>query len=139
MQSLRLALVPGLIAGIISIFTSWLFMGVIFHRYQAETPETWRDENKGSYALSSLLHLGAGIALATLFLLIAHPANSPFALGPEHGLAFGVVIWLALAVPMALDAAIYVRLHPLVLVGQLLDWLATSVLACGITAWWWHT
>ncbi len=40
MSTLRIAFIPGLIAGVISVFTSWLWMGVIFHRYQRETPET---------------------------------------------------------------------------------------------------
>jgi hypothetical protein len=29
MNTLRIAIIPGLIAGIISVFTSWLWMGVI--------------------------------------------------------------------------------------------------------------
>lgn len=44
MSTFRVAFIPGLIAGVISVFTSWLWMGVIFHRYQRETPETWRPE-----------------------------------------------------------------------------------------------
>ena len=42
MNTLRAAIVPGLIAGVVSLFTSWFWMGLVFHRYQRATPETWR-------------------------------------------------------------------------------------------------
>jgi hypothetical protein len=54
MSTLRIAFIPGLIAGVVSVFTSWLWMGVIFHRYQRETPETWRPEGSRSYIAASL-------------------------------------------------------------------------------------
>ena len=139
MQSLRIAFVPGLIAGVLSIFTSWLWMGLVFHRFQAETPETWRPEDKRSYAFSILIHLLASIAIATLLVLVAHPADSPFSRGLEHGLAFGFVAWGAIAAPILVGAAVYIRLHPLVVLGQLLDWLSTLLLASGIAAWWCNT
>ena len=44
MNTLRAAIVPGLIAGVVSLFTSWFWMGLVFHRYQRATPETWGPE-----------------------------------------------------------------------------------------------
>ena len=41
---------------------------------------------------------------------------------------FAIGIWGALALPNLLESAIFVRLHRLVVIGQLLDWLTTSVL-----------
>jgi hypothetical protein len=38
------AVVAGAVAGMVSIFTSWLITGVLFHRYQRLTPATWRPE-----------------------------------------------------------------------------------------------
>ena len=61
MSTFRIAIIPGLIAGIISVFTSWLWMGMIFHRFQKQTPETWRAEGLRSYLGASLLHVWAGI------------------------------------------------------------------------------
>jgi len=136
MQSFQLALVPGAIAGVISILTSWLWMGIIFHRYQQHTPDTWRSENKSSFAFSALIHFLACIVIATLFLLVGRIFGGVFGGGLDRAGAFAVLIWLGMAAPLALDAAIYIRLHPLVLVGQLLDWLTTSILACVLAAWW---
>ena len=139
MGSLKLALVPGAIAGIISIFTSWLWMGVMFHRFQQRTPNTWRPEGKASYALSSIIHFLACIAIATLFLIVGRNFDSIFSGGPDRAILFAVMLWSVIAAPLALDAAVYINLHPLVVLGQLLDWLTTSVLACGIAAWWCDT
>ncbi|HEY2627433.1 MAG TPA: hypothetical protein VGI41_11855 [Candidatus Udaeobacter sp.] len=49
---------------------------------------------------------------------------------------FAICIWGALALPILLESAIFVRLRRLVVIGRLLDWLTTSVLACAII-WWW--
>jgi hypothetical protein len=136
MNTLRLAIIPGLIAGIISVFTSWLWMGVIFHRFQKETPETWRAEDLRSYLGASLLHIFAAVGIACLDVLIVRFQMGLFASGVQGSLSFAVCIWGALALPILLQSAIFIRLHRLVVLGQLLDWLTTSVLACLITSWW---
>ncbi len=135
MKTLQMALVPGAIAGLVSIFTSWLWMGVVFHRFQMRTPNTWRPENNRSYALSSAIHFAACIAIATLFLLVAR-TGGVFAGGLQGALRFAAVIWMAVAAPLAIEAAVFVNLHPWVVVGQVVDWLTTCALACAIAAWW---
>jgi len=81
MSTLRIAFIPGLIAGVISVFTSWLWMDVIFHRYQRETPETWRPEGSRSYIAASLLHILAAIGIACLFTLVVRFQMGLFAIG----------------------------------------------------------
>ncbi len=136
MKSFQLALLPGAIAGIITIFTSWLWMGVIFHRYQKRTPNTWRPEGKSSYAFSAAIHFIFCLVIATLFILVGSIYGGVFGGGVPRACVFAVLIWLAMAVPLAIDAAVYINLHPLVVVGQLLDWLTTSIVACALAAWW---
>ena len=136
MSTLHSAIVPGLIAGVMSIFTSWLWMGVVFHRLQKETPGTWRPESARSYVLSSALQFIAAIGIACLFTLVVRFNVGIFALGFHGALLFAIAIWLALALPILLELAIYINLHPLVVVGQFTTWLSTSVLACLVTAWW---
>lgn len=135
MKTLQMALAPGAIAGLVSIFTSWLWMGVVFHRFQMRTPNTWRPENNRSYALSSAIHFAACIAIATLFLLVAR-TGGVFADGLQGALRFAAVLWMAVAAPLAIEAAVFVNLHPWVVVGQVVDWLTTCALACAIAAWW---
>ena len=136
MNTLRAALIPGLISGIISVLTSWLWMGVIFHRYQRETPQTWRPEGGGSYFAASALHLLAAIGISCLTVLMIRFHAGIFAEGIFANLRFAFCLWIAIALPILLESAVFVRLHPLVVLGQLLDWLTTSVVACAITGWW---
>ena len=136
MNTLRMVLVPGAIAGVVSVFTSWLWMGVIFHRFQARTPNTWRPESNRSYALASAVHFLACIAIATFFLLVVREHGGVFADGIHGALRFAAVIWVAIAAPVAIEAAIFINLHPWVVVGQIVDWLTTSILPCAIAAWW---
>jgi hypothetical protein len=134
MKTLQLALAPGAIAGVLAIFTSWLWMGVVFHRYQNLTPNTWRPENSRSYALSSAITFLSCIAIATVFLLVAR-MGGVFAGGGIGALRFAAVAWMALTAPIIVNAAVFINLHPWFVVGQVVNALTTSVLACTITAW----
>jgi len=136
MQTLRAAFMPGLIAGLISIFASWFWMGFVFHSYQRATPETWRPEGARNYILSSIVRLLSAIAIAVLYVLVARFHVGFFSEGIPGALRFAVVIWIALLAPVIVEAAIYIRLHSMVVLGQVLDWLTTCILACGVTAWW---
>ena len=136
MNTLSAAIVPGLIAGVVSLFTSWFWMGLVFHRYQRATPETWGPEGPRNYALSSLVRVVSAIAISFLYVLVARFHVDFFADGMAGALRFAAVIWIALAAPVAIEAAIYVRMHSMVVVGQVLDWLTTVVLACAITFVW---
>lgn len=111
-------------------------MGVIFHPYQRETPETSRPEGSRSYVTASLLHVLAAIGIVCLFTLVVRFKVGIFAVGFQGSFYFAIYIWGALALPILLESAIFVRLHRLVVNGRLLDWLTNSVLACAII-WWW--
>lgn len=136
MNTLRTALIPGIIAGVISIFTSWLWMGVIFHRYQRETPNTWRPEGPRCYMAASLLRILAVFGIACLFTLIARFNVGIFASGVCGSVYFAICIWGAISLPLILESALFINLHPLVVLGELLDWLTTSLVASVITGWW---
>lgn len=52
---------------------------------------------------------------------------------------FAVIGWMAFAVPVLLNQVLYINLHPLFVVGLLVNWLTTSLLASVITGWWLET
>jgi hypothetical protein len=133
---LRAAVFPGVIAGVVSIFASWLWMAVIFHRYQRETPNTWRQEGTRSYVAASLLHVFAAIGVASLVTLVVRFHVASFGEGIVGNLRFALCVWAAIGFPIILESAVFVRLHPFVVLGQLLDWLTLSILTCLITGWW---
>ena len=138
MKTLQLALAPGALAGIIAVFTSWFWMGFVFHGYQRLTPNTWRPENNRSYLLSSVVTILACIAIATVFLLVAR-MGGVFAGGLPGAFRFAAVAWMALAAPVVVNAAIFINLHPWFVVGQVINVLTNSVLACTVTACWRQT
>jgi hypothetical protein len=59
-----------------------------------------------------------------------------FSDGIAGAFRFAAAIWIALAAPVAVESAIYIRMHSMVVLGQVIDWLTTSILACVITGWW---
>ncbi len=54
--------------GFANTFIDWFFIGFLFHKFQALTPQTWRPENYSSYTYSTLLSFLFG-GLFTLFYL----------------------------------------------------------------------
>jgi hypothetical protein len=135
MKTLEMAFGPGAIAGILAIFTSWFWLGFVFHRFQRLTPNTWRPENNRSYLLSSTITFLSCIAIATVFLLVAR-MGGVFAGGCVGALRFAAVSWIALSAPLIVNGAVFINLHPWFVVGQVVNALTTSVLACTVTAWW---
>jgi hypothetical protein len=107
-------------------------MGVIFHRYQSETPETWRPEGSRSYIAASPCLFWRRLALPACSRLVVRFKVGIFAVGFQGSFYFAICIWGALALAILLESVIFVRLHRLVVIG----WLTTSVLACAII-WWW--
>lgn len=100
------------------------------------TPNTWRRETGASYALSSALHVLAAIGIAALFTIVTRAPTPHFPMGLHGALLFGFVCWGVFALPIILEGAVFINLHPLVVVGRLLDWLSTSLLATIATALW---
>src|SRR5438046_6926438 len=90
MSTLRIAFIPGVIAGVISVLTSWFWIGVILHRYQRETAEIWRPEGSRSYIAASLLHILAAIGIACLFTLVVRLKVGIFAGGFQGRFYFDI-------------------------------------------------
>jgi len=128
MSLLRL-LLPGAVGGFVSIFTGWLIIGNLFHRYQRLTPDTWRPEGPTLYAMSSVVQVLAGAAVGLLFFVTGGAPSLAQAGWLTRGLVFGSTVWLAVACPIHLVTAIYVKLHKGHVVGALLN----SLVGLGIT------
>src|SRR5438270_13489238 len=120
MNTLRAAIVPGLIAGVVSLFTSWFWMGLVFHRYQRATPETWGPEGPRNYALSSLVRVVSAIAISFLYVMVARFQVGFFADGIVRAVRFAAVICIALPPPVPIAAAIYEPIHAIAGAGVVL-------------------
>lgn len=136
MNSLRIAFLPGVIAGVISILTSWFWIAFVFHKYQRQTPQTWRPESARNHVVSSLIQLATCIAIATMYVMVARGNGGILGDALYGAVLFAVIGWGAFAAPILVSTALYVNLHPLVTLGLLLNWLTTALLASLITGWW---
>jgi hypothetical protein len=123
----------------VSIFTSWLITGVLFHRYQRLTPATWRPEGPRQYALASGLNMLAAVMLALFFVATGGVPSITGGDWLANGMLFGALSWAALPAPILLSVALFVNLNRGVLMGLLLDWLIVSLLASVFTALALHT
>jgi len=130
-MSLGRLLLAGAVGGFVTVLTSWLIIGTLFHRYQRLTPETWRPEGPRQYAVSSLVQVLAGAAVGLLFFVTGGAPSLSQSGWVVRGLVFGGVTWLAVACPIHVISAVYVKLHKGHVVGALLD----SLVALTIVGW----
>lgn len=108
----------------------WLFIGFLFHKYQAVTPMVWRKESSRSYAASTALSLFFGVVFATIVLFWTRRYG---AITVTDGMEFGVLCWLAFILPMEVGSAVYVNYSRMFVLGKCLSGLAECV-AAGVLA-----
>ena len=119
----------GTITGLVmSVTTSYLITGRLFHRYQAKTPGTWRAESWRQHLVAMLLYAIAGASLGWLFALWGAPS--------VDGALFKLcaAVWILL-VAFILMQALYVNWHPGFVVGLAVEWavfVAGVLLACAL-------
>ena len=128
-------MLAGAIGGFLSIFTSWLITGALFHKYQRLTPATWRPEGPTQYTLSSVVQMLGGTLVGLLYFATGGPARLLTANWLATGLVFGGLLWLAVAAPIHVIFAVYVKLHPRFVVGALLDSLVGLMIVSAACAW----
>lgn len=107
-------------------FVQWLFIGFLFHKYQAATPMTWRKENSRSYAASTILSL----FFAFMFTLVISLWISKYGtMNSMEGIEFGAICWLTFAIPIEIGTAIYVNYSGMFVAGKCLSSLFEYIIA----------
>jgi len=117
-------LLATLAASIAISLSDWFFTGVLFHDKYRAHPEIWRKrEGEGqAIALSTLL----GVLTSAAFIF----ASFEFGIrGFASTFRFAVLCWLIAPLPLLITNAIYIKLHPLVVVSHALGWLARLTIA----------
>jgi hypothetical protein len=123
-------LAAGAIAGLVVNVTGYLITGMLFHRYQARTPGTWRaSESWAHYMVSMAIRIFACIAIGLVYGAIGTDHFGWSADVPLRGASFGVCLWAAVAAPILLELAVFVKWHRGFVIGLLLDWWVVCVLA----------
>lgn len=122
--------IAGVIAGVLSNVSGYFITGRWFHRFQAQTPNTWRAvESWAHYQYAALIRLGVCIAVAYAFAVLANQAISMHLVPFQRGVLFGGFLWLITALPVILETSLFVNWHKGFVVGLLLDWLVVMLLA----------
>jgi hypothetical protein len=116
-----------LLYGVASNLSDWFFFGILFHNKYSAHPEVWR-------RLQGAGGEGKAIAWSTLISLLTIAgficACSAFSIHGLHPtLEFAVLIWIIAPLPLTITNALFVKLHPLIVVSHSLGWLARLILA----------
>ena len=104
--------------GIASTVIEWLFIGFLFHKYQALTPQTWRTEKYTSYVYSTLLSLLFGIIFTFFYIKI----GSKYVLAGDIWSAckLGLICFAGFTFISELGNAIYINYDKKFLAGKLI-------------------
>ena len=122
------------IAGVAANVSGYLITGRLFHRYQSNTPATWRTvESWTHYAYAAGIRIVACIGIAILYSLVRASLIGGSS-GLLTGLGFGLILWALARLPVVLEAALFVNWHRGFVIGLLLDWLVVCLLASGSAA-----
>ena len=117
-----------LAAGTLSMFTDWLFMGVLFHERYNRYPEVWwpglRKKSADTRAIAISGALAYLTALAVVVLCGCAHAGSV-----RRALLVAVLAWLAGPLVMQITNGFWIKNDPLITVAHSAGWLARFVLA----------
>ena len=117
-----------LFAGTISMFTDWLFMGILFHKRYSRYPEVWwpglRDKTADTRAVMISSALGYLTALGVVALCI-HAAATTF----PRALLVAFLAWLAGPLVMQVTNSFWIKTDPLTTAAHCAGWLVRFLIA----------
>jgi hypothetical protein len=111
-----------LVAGIAISLTDWFFFGVLFHEHYNAYPEVWRASQAGTRAV----WIAIGFFTCTVFIYACLRLNLYHYAAT---LKLALWMWLALALPIIVTNALFIKLHPLIVVTHSLGWLTRLAIA----------
>jgi hypothetical protein len=120
------------VAGIAASLADWLFAGALFHEKYSAYPEVWRPGLRGgdqgpiawSVALG-FLSVAAFLAVCGSFGIHSYGAT----------LKLAGLMWLVVPLPLIITNALFMKIHPLIVVSHSLGWLAKLMIAALSASW----
>ena len=125
-----------IVAGIVSSFTDYLFMGLLFHDKYNAHPEVWRSakgDDKGAIMWSTAI----GFAVCAIFTFVCYRLNWQI-YSVMVPLKLAVAVWAMGALPIEITNSIWMKLHPQIAVAHALGWLAKFVVTAVAVTMVWH-
>jgi len=119
-------LVAIIAAGFVSSLTDWIFAGVLFHGKYLTYPEVWRQSPGKSETPAVAWSVVLGFITAAAFILACEEFHVH---GYAATLKLAALCWLMVPLPLLITNALFIKLHPLVVVSHSLGWLAKLTVA----------
>ena len=124
-------IVAVVVAIVVASLTDWFFGGVLFHEKYRTYPEVWRNTGSGKgESLAITWSVLLSVLTCVIFIYLAARLDA-LSWGRALGLALGV--WLLAPLPLLVTNALFIKIHPLNALSNVLGWLA-KLLICGIAA-----
>lgn len=120
------------VATLITSFTDWYFMGVMFHDKYLAHPEIWRNQPGDQKAERLAIALSTLVGLFSCAMFI-HICAHMHLLDWHPAIAFALGCWFAVVLPLLVTNGLFIKLHPLNTLAHALGWL-TRLLVCAVCA-----
>jgi hypothetical protein len=120
------------VASVVTSFTDWLFMGILFHDKYLATPEIWRSTGGASEPRLIIYSQLIGVISCAAFTFLCLRANL---LTIPNSLGAATLTWLAGPVVVLAQMVFWTKLHPLIGISQSLGWLARFVITGLLAVW----
>lgn len=117
-----------LLATLAASITDWMFMDLLVHRFYAREPGVWRPSGGSRrIVVSQVIGTLATAAIVVLALLV-----------PGRPLTVALAGWCAGPLPVCLQQAQWMRVHPVIAASHATGWLVRLLIGAGLAAWWLH-
>lgn len=107
-------------AGVVTTFTDWLFMGVLFHQKYLAFPEVWRrkpgEPDAGLIAWSQIVSLVSAAA----FIIVCARFHVEFW---STALKLAVAGWAMGPLPILIQNFLWMKIHPHITLAHVTGWL----------------
>jgi hypothetical protein len=120
------------IASVVTSFSDWLFMGILFHDKYMASPEIWRSSAGSQERRLVIYSQVIGVLSCAAFAYLCTQAN---ALTITRSLGLAGIVWLAGPAVVLWQMVLWTKLHPLIGASQSLGWLVRFCVTALLASW----
>ena len=117
------------IANVVVFLTDWYFFGVLWHDKYLAFPEVWRRPQGAPEGTAVAVSALVGTLTPTVFVILCALL---ILVRPGQVALVGAAVFLMTAVPLLAWNYVFMKVHPLTFLGQLLGWLVRLGLSAAV-------
>lgn len=126
-------IVAVLLAGTISMFTDWLFMGVLFHDRYNRYPEVWWPGLRDRRSDTRAILISSALAYLTAFGVVALCIHAHAHTLPR-AVFVSILAWIAGPLVMQVTNGFWIKTDPLITLSHSAGWLVRFLVAGAMAA-----